>query len=869
MRILKTLTKWLVVIAMIMALVSASLFFTERGLQLLSKAVTLFVPGTLKIESLHGTLYSGISFEKFRYQDNHLILQVEKMKLKWEKLSPSMVSINSFKAHAIDIIRHEEAIDTKKKISLKDVYNNIKNSLNTVGGIFSHLTVKTLHINTIRYEQGSQHLNIANVSLENEKSAYEFKAYTLGGEISITQSLPDGTLTGVIQHLHPEYYYADWPGDLNFKFQIAEQTEEDQLDFRLDDIHGDLRHYSIGGRMHFVYGTKGITIDSAEVKSGTASISLHGSYYKTWDMHWQIRVPDLATILPDGQGEIISSGKLTGKIFEPNLDALVRITKLHWQGLQLATLKGELHSAPEQTYNFTGEINNLNYEDYKLPVLTLIANGQIQKNDLLTNFKAAFNKHDSLDGKIQFPGLFKDQNTAQSIAGDLSLHVGSIKDKITLPYVKEMDGKLSAAIHLDGQLKDPNVSGNLNLTNAHVSIPTYGLNIHSINLHALHKKDKIFNVNGEVISGRGKAKIDGNVDVANIEGFITISGNNLTFINTIQYRVIVDPMLKLGLRNKVISIDGNIFIPEANISVNENNNVMQLPEEVVFVDKTQSNEKQPSHNLKMNVDIKLGDKVKVAYENLKTKLTGALRIIEEPQGLPLATGELRTVNGRYRAYNNLLNITAGRLIYTGSSLTNPGLAIVAEKKVRKVGLQTSGSQYETKDLGSVYTGTETLTVGIKISGTLNKPYLSLFSSPETLDRNDILSYLVFGYPRSSIENASKLQLLSQIASHIDTGKSTPGIFSVTDKIKKKLGLSELEVGTTEYLDTGTGNLSNATTVNIGKKFGKRLSVHYSVGIFDSLSILNLKYQLNKRLAVQTETSSMGNGADLVYEFERD
>jgi len=195
---------------------------------------------------------------------------------------------------------------------------------------------------------------------------------------------------------------------------------------------------------------------------------------------------------------------------------------------------------------------------------------------------------------------------------------------------------------------------------------------------------------------------------------------------------------------------------------------------------------------------------------------------------------------------------------------NPGLDIRATKVVDTSEF-TGKSQFDNNEtVKAVYMGSKTITVGIWVKGTLAKPQLVFYSQPGGLAQNDILSYIIFGYPQSKITQASSLALLNSIAS-----ESMGGATASTDKIKKTLGLSELGLGSADVYDPDKQTTTQTTTVTMGKKIGRKLYVRYRVGVFNSVQILNLKYQLTKRFAIQSETSGSDNGADILFEVEKD
>ena len=68
-----------------------------------------------------------------------------------------------------------------------------------------------------------------------------------------------------------------------------------------------------------------------------------------------------------------------------------------------------------------------------------------------------------------------------------------------------------------------------------------------------------------------------------------------------------------------------------------------------------------------------------------------------------------------------------------------------------------------------------------------------------------------------------------------------------------------------------GGVVGTTSLVLGKKIANNLYLHYSVSLFSAtpITILNLRYQFSPHWSVQSETSTIDNGADLLYSLERD
>lgn len=872
----------IVMIAAISLLIYGALY-TNTGLVVLSKLVLPLVPGHLHFQKLNGHLLSDITFVGMKYRYGKFKFQIKEGELKWQgKRITNGIYIDALFASQIDLTlpKENDATPQKRtKVGQDDeaLLQKWVNEFKQYHHWLTSLHLKNLQLTDFKLHQTEHDLKIDQISLKQVNDQKQLQIKGMGGEITLnahTDQNQISHITGQVRHINPGEYRREWPGDLNFDFLMDESLAEtvNKFSMHINHINGNLRQYPISGNIDFSYESGKAILHPTKLVSGTSMLEASGTYDGNWNFNWKVHIPTLEMILPHSKGLLTSKGKILGHNLQPNLDAEILAKDIEWQDLKIKSMRATVNTTLEARQNDIDiNINQFAYQEMVVPIVKV--RGQIKFNtkDLSSTFTAHFNSNDYLSAKIKVSDLFLKRKSSPGVDGVIDIHFANVKNLLSSPYINDMRGQLNGHFNLNGKIDHPLLAGKAVLSNAHAKINSLGIVLTGIKLTADYQNQNLI-LEGKFISGKGTGQITGKVDLLKehypLEAHLI--GNNLTVMDTTEYQITANPDLSFRYDEKFAAVKGSVFVPYAKINVNDDNNITHLPSEVVFVNKENKPVKAARPlNLDMDLTVKLGDQIHIAYENLKTKLKGELSIKQHPGSLPIASGELFTVNGRYNAYNNLLKITSGRLVYAGNALSDPALDIRAEKSINKVALQTGESQFnDTASLGAVYSGTETLTVGVNVKGTLSKPYLSLFSEPESMSQSDILSYLVFGYPRSEIKNTSTLQMLSQLATSINTNqKNNP--FDVTKKIKNSLGLSELGFGSTEFFDTKTGNINNATTVNIGKKFGEKLSVHYSVGIFDSLSILNLKYQLSKRLAIQTETSTMDNGADIFYEFERD
>lgn len=424
----------------------------------------------------------------------------------------------------------------------------------------------------------------------------------------------------------------------------------------------------------------------------------------------------------------------------------------------------------------------------------------------------------------------------------------------------------SSQIKIDGMFTQKNNLSQLNLKIDHFHVPFIDIHLKNILMTAILDNRKNIFLESEMHSGRGFLKLNGTFNTKQIQQPINLAlqGEQFEIIHSTEYQIAVSPKLNIHFNQQQFFIDGNLFIPTARIQLKNPDNLITLSHDVVFTNQVKKNHFPFSQALQIN--LQLGENIHIAYENLETNLTGHLQLQQVTNGSLTAIGELTAIHGTYQAYGQSLSIETGRLLYTGGLLSDPGLNIVAVKKIRGVNVANDSSQFShSSQLQSVYTGSQIITLSIRVTGVLSQPIISFFSNP-AMDQKDIISYLVFGYPSSQI-SAHQMSALFSTLSALWPNNGT-NVTNTTNKLEKRLGFDELNIASTEIFDPNTSTTVSTTSLILGKKLLPKLSLRYSIGLFYPISILNLRYQLGKYWALQSETSTIDNGADVLFSIDK-
>jgi translocation and assembly module TamB len=577
---------------------------------------------------------------------------------------------------------------------------------------------------------------------------------------------------------------------------------------------------------------------------GTSIVTVAGSSLvfnklgnSTWNIHWNINIPKINFIFPQSQGKFRSTGTISGPYLTPTLNA-----NLQW--------------------------NDLTVQNYHLKQLDLNLTGRMHttQNNLAGTFEIAIARKPYINFSILLPKTITlDNYLTQPIAGKLTVQVSDLH-KLTdsIPYIKNLRGRIAANMELTGNFAHPLIKGTINLVNTVVNIPKLGILVKKINLLIEGNQTGQLHFSGHLESGTGSATLNGAMNLGdhNLPTQLTIQGNNVEVVNLTEYHILCSPDLKIQLTLGSIGVTGKITIPQAKISPKNFSNTITLPDSVVFVDQPQDKASALLALLPtMNITLVLGDKIYVNSQNLETTLGGHIAISSHPNSPATASGNLYTIKGTYTAYGQVLDIQEGYLTYAGGLLTNPGLNIKAIRQIKTV--QTTNTNM-LGNTAQTYSGSQLLTVGVHVLGTLDHPDLTLFSSPAGLSQTDILSYLISG--QASGNNSAAL--LSALVAFNSGSNGTSQISSITKKLQQNLGLTELNIGSTQSFNTTTNSVDSNTSLMIGKQLTPKLSLHYSVGIFNPISTFTLIYKLSKRWSLQSETSTIDNGADIIYSIER-
>nr|WP_320134932.1 translocation/assembly module TamB domain-containing protein [uncultured Amphritea sp.] len=439
-------------------------------------------------------------------------------------------------------------------------------------------------------------------------------------------------------------------------------------------------------------------------------------------------------------------------------------------------------------------------------------------------------------GQLTAEVKIEDLNASQKLDAQLTLALSDLKFiSLFTPQLQAITGQVHSDMSITGSIDQPLMQGHLTLNDASTDIPALGIKLEDINLSMIGQpSNNNLQLKGALHSGKGPLEINGQYNPVLDSGEITLQGERFQAMATEEIQAWISPAIKLNIAPQLITLQGELKIPEANIKPPSIDASSPLSDDVVIIDPTDNRPANAQRNKKRTLDaqlrITLGDKVHLEALGFEGRLLGSILVEDNARQATRATGIMQVATGQYRLYGQDLDIDRGSLVYSGGPIDNPGLDLRVSRTVDDV------------------------TAGAKVSGTLSDPRLTLFSDP-VMPESSQLSYLMFGHaPGAGGSAMTEQELLFKAASAL----TLKGGNSIADQISETFNIDDL----------GVAGDTTDTSLYIGKYLSPRLYVKYGVGLLEPTHTFFMRYKLNKSWSVETQTATEHNGGDLFYTLER-
>lgn len=833
-KLIKKLIYTFLLLFIILVCFISFLVHTTTGLRTAIKLSQLYLPGSLKAHHVEGTLWSQFSIGQLEYLHGKKNITINKLAIHWhlDSLFNRRILIKDIKANQL-MINENSASHKIDNIHLNGVLNQHQLSIDALGfDYLNHNLWGQLQIDAIAPHALS---GVLKLNPQNKAQNKLNGLISLGGTIKQLQwsgdlhGAAELSLSGTLQNVSELNQLIKWR---NLKWFTTHNELIDSPEGRIT-LQGTLPNIKMNLSSRFNSATQGLWQINAEMSG---------------------RIPWQWDVTVDANPISNTNSKQAGLY-----------TNLHMQGTIQAENKGTFaltiapgyYSLPNDTL-----LRTLKFQGGTIKA-SLSPTQLAGKGELLIDVDKKINTSFSLPHFSLSKG-FTDE---QPVKGTLSFLFNSFDFLHEIsPELLNPKGQLNASVHVDGTLARLQVNSEVKISKGSVTIPHLGLSLDAINCLINGSKEH-WQINGSINSQKNTLQLKGNGSlVPMLRGELSMQGNAFPIINTQEYQISASPELKLSITPASLNITGSILIPKAQIKPTSFANSLTLSEDVVL--KSAAAKPAPSPiNTHVDINLKMGDAVEVAFKGLHALLAGTVNLKQQPQGPLTATGELSVKKGEYKAYGQNLTIQHGELLFTGGPINNPGINLKAEKSIDIDTANTTPSSttqlidFNNNNLQSANLRGN-ITVGVEVTGRLDAPKIQLFSNPPVLSQADTLSMLVLGRPVSQANQAGGQLLLAAISS-MNLGSNSSGA-QLLEQVKQNLGF-DINLKTTSNYNLATNQISDSTGVVVGKSLSKRIYLSYNMGISQTdPNVLTLKYILNKFLSIQVSSSTAGSGIDVLY-----
>ncbi len=465
----------------------------------------------------------------------------------------------------------------------------------------------------------------------------------------------------------------------------------------------------------------------------------------------------------------------------------------------------------------------------------LVLNAELGPQQQLLSVHAGLDDDGRLDGQVSVSGAQRE------LGGQLALQLDSLAPlELLTAELANVKGDLDGNFHFAGTLDQPAITGQARVEGFAAEVPSAGLKLNQGQLAVTTRDAGQFRIDGSVQSGKGTLTITGETGLgASAQTAIMLKGSAFTAADIPAANVVISPDLVIRQDAEGIGVSGTVALDSADV------NLEKLPgagstkasPDVVVVDEKQQEQAASKLPISAQVKVELGRRTHLIGMGLDGRLSGVLTVSERPGRDTTGQGQIG-VDGTYKAYGQNLHIQRGQLLFASTPIDNPGLNIRAVRKLNPNATIDEGQE-----------------VGLLVSGTAQRPILTVFSNP-VMEQSDALSYLVTGKPLSQVKGGEG----NMVGAAAQALGSAAGDL-LAKSVGSRIGVDDIGVSSNEALG---GN----SAFTVGKFLSPRLYLGYGVGLFEPGQVISLRYRLSQRWNFEAQQATEFSRASFNYRIEK-
>ncbi len=463
-------------------------------------------------------------------------------------------------------------------------------------------------------------------------------------------------------------------------------------------------------------------------------------------------------------------------------------------------------------------------------------NANLAQDTLSTALQWHFSDSARVHSEASITALLSD---ARHVQGTLLLQQFSLAFlQPLLEEHSELAGLLNSDLSFSGDLANPAINGNLALTQFRLAGKQTPLDVTAASI-GLNFSGRQATLDGRVNTSSGQINLNGGAQwqqLADWQATLQVKGDELS-LQIPQAQLQIAPDLTLSARPGLTSVSGSVHIPFARISVDSlPQSAVGLSDDLVLLDSALQpvpTAEKAAFALQTDINVILGRRVQLSAFGLQTRLSGNLRVRQQPDQQPTVNGDVSLLDGTFRAYGQDLLIRQGKMNFNGPA-DQPFLNVEAIRNPANM--------------------EDDVIAGIRVSGPADEPAITIFSEPAKPQAN-ALAYLLMGRDIGSDSGSASAALTTSLI-----GMSISSSSALVGEIGEAFGVRDLTLDT-----AGAGDNSKVT---VSGYLSRDLQVKYGYGIFNAIGEFTLRYRLMRNLYLEAVTS-LDNAVDLLYKFEFD
>jgi autotransporter translocation and assembly factor TamB len=884
------------------------LIFTNAGTNILIKNLNNSYKDNIKINKVYGTLSSKIKITEAVIKKDGLILSFQDTELQIDPLSilTGDIALNSFKVKNATL-NIAKLID----IPIENINANLLIKSGNISGKLSYQIPGYKLENDISI---SGQLNNYSIKANIKNPGYTAQITGRGNKVSLELKNNDGNSLKIALN-------AAWKQSIKMKFSLNGKLDmpehEHALEFNnlqintndtkyslsLDSLSGMLNGKPLNAVADLKYSLDKIT-GNANLTYANNKIDFSSEMGQGNDITANIKIANINDLFHEVHGSVNTDINISEPITNPNIAIKYNIENLNTNNVSIESSAGSIKINKESSIDANIKIKNLISEYFNVDNITTTLTGKANKHISLITLS---NKEQTITTKItgkyensDWIGEIKDityqaknnllklknnpqisyinnvlklsktcvdsqtdniclaghintennlwQLAAKSAGFDLS-KIGGLN---IINHATIGDGILTVDVNISGT--DNNITnqvGNATLKDALLYLPSQNV-YHKINNASLIMRPNDNKINAILHNGDSKLNIDGSCKFKQCK--FSITGENFQLTNTQTLKLKTNPNLIVQITNGIAKITGLVKIFQSELLIGTEANALILPNDIHVV---KTDPKQEILKLDPNsmVKIILGEDNFIKIGNTMGKLVGEASIFPADNNTLKANGMLNMIGAKYKGYGQDLIIRKGNIKYDNNIIENPEIDIEA---VRIIDPELSN------------TGPKSLeenVAGIKILGPASKPNIELFSSPEQLNNNEILSLILTGKKQSFNEDRIDQDSFDPYTLGSYLLEST-GAFNV---LSRSLSLEKLSIiddygnSDIETNDISSSN-KNGLKVLISKKLNNDLLLSGRFGMYSNDYTLSAQYKISDKIMLKGYINELSHGLNILYKL---